>query len=132
MPPRAHCLIAAPRTGQRSTARRLQRLPRSTLDDTIEAGDEEIATPARQLVKWNEYNGDVVTLRAGAGFLYDFAAYSQDQASKEQFALFPERKIRDARLIFKGGFKWDRPVTLELRHHVGRPDPKSFWFARPA
>src|SRR4030095_13683711 len=82
-----------------------------TLDDTLEAGDDELTVPARDLVKWNEFEGDSASVRVGAGFLYEYAAYSQDEASKEQFALFPQAEIRDARLIFKGSFRADRSVT---------------------
>jgi phosphate-selective porin OprO/OprP len=86
--------------------------PQAGLDDApLAAGDEEVATPAHDLVKWNKYEGDLVTFRLGAGFLLERAGYSQDQNSKEQFALFPETKIRDARIILKGGFKFDRPLT---------------------
>jgi phosphate-selective porin OprO/OprP len=83
-----------------------------TLDDTIEAGDEELATPKRDLVKWNHYDGDVFHIRVGGGFLYEGAAYSQNEASQEQFDLSPDAKIRDARFIIKGGFKFKRPITF--------------------
>ena len=83
-----------------------------SLDDTpLAAGDEELATPARELVTWNQYNGDVFYFRVGGGFLYDYAAYSQNAASKEQFALLPDTKVRDARMVVKGGFKFERPIT---------------------
>jgi phosphate-selective porin OprO/OprP len=86
--------------------------PQKTLDDTIEAGDEELATPAHDLVKWNHYDGDVFHIRVGAGFLYEGAAYSQNAASEEQFDLTPATKVRDARFIIKGGFKFKRPITF--------------------
>ena len=77
----------------RSRPRRLRprhrtRHRRSTIELT--AGDDEVPTPKRNLIKWNHYDGDFFTIRAGGGFLEDFAAYSQDEASKEQFPLFPE------------------------------------------
>jgi phosphate-selective porin OprO/OprP len=82
-----------------------------TLDDTLEAGDDELTVPARKLVTWNEFEGDSASARVGAGFLYEYAAHSQDAASKEQFALFPKAEIRDARFIFKGSLGADRRVT---------------------
>ena len=85
--------------------------PPQTLDDTIEAGDDEVAEPVRKLVNWNEFEGKRFAIRFGSGFLYEYAAYSQDDASKEQFDLSPTPKLRDARLLFKGRFKFDRPVT---------------------
>src|SRR5262245_5729636 len=97
-----------------STARQSPQQPGvrpETLDDTLEAGDDELAVPVRKLIRFNEFEGDWATLRVGAGFLYEFAAYSQDEASKEQFALFPEWRVRDARVLFKGSFGSSRSVT---------------------
>jgi phosphate-selective porin OprO/OprP len=114
-------LMGAPRTaeGQQPANSQQPNGPQSaapaspplTLDDKIEAGDEELAEPVRRLVKWNEYEGTLVTFRFGGGLLYEYAAFSQDDASKRQVALLPEPKVRDSRILFKGGFKFDRPVT---------------------
>jgi len=83
-----------------------------SLDDTPpEAGDEELAVPARKLISFNEFNGDQFTFRVGGGFLYEYAAYSQNQQSEEQFALFPTPKVRDARIVFKGSFKGAKRTT---------------------
>ena len=83
-----------------------------TLDDTIEAGNEEISTPKKDLFKWNHYDGDVFHIRLGGGYLYEGSAYSQNAASEEQFSLTPETKLRDARFVIKGGFKTKRPITF--------------------
>ena len=101
---------SAPQSGQQGAPQSQQ----ETLDDTIEAGDEELATPARNLVKWNEYDGDFFHFRIGGGFLYEGVAYSQNAASTEQFDLSPDAKVRDARFVFKGGFKYERPITWSL------------------
>jgi phosphate-selective porin OprO/OprP len=82
-----------------------------TLDDKIEAGNEEIAEPPRSLIKWNHYDGDFATFRVGGGLLYDYAGYSQDAASRQQFDLVATPKLRDARVLFKGGFNFKRPLT---------------------
>lgn len=83
-----------------------------TLDDTPpEAGDEELVEPPRPLVRWTDYEGKRATFRFGGGFLYDYAAYSQNEESKEQFALFPTRKVRDARFVLKGKLKFKRPMS---------------------
>jgi len=86
--------------------------PPQTLDNELQAGDDEVSTPKRNLIKWNHYDGDFFAIRAGGGFLEDFAAYSQDEASKEQFQLFPEFRVRDARFLFSGAFNFERhPIT---------------------
>jgi phosphate-selective porin OprO/OprP len=80
-------------------------------DDTIEAGEADAETPRRRLIRWNEYDGPFFTIRVGGGVLYDYAAFSQDEESTEQFQLAPEVKPRDGRILFKGRLKFKRPVT---------------------
>src|SRR5690242_15560958 len=86
--------------------------PVPSLDDTLQAGDEELFQPAKNLVKWNEYNGDKFTFRFGAGFLYEYSGFAQDRDSKEQVELHPQWKVRDARFILKGSLKTDRPISF--------------------
>lgn len=93
-----------PSRGQNSTVAS----PDSTLENTIEAGESE---PRRKLVRWNEFEGPFFTLKAGVGFLYEGAAYIQDEESKQQFDLEPAGKVRDFRFLLKGRFKFKRPVT---------------------
>jgi phosphate-selective porin OprO/OprP len=82
------------------------------LDDTpLEAGDDEVPEPPRKLISWNEYDGRSFSFRVGGGFLYEYAAFSQDHASKQQFALVPTQKVRDLRILFSGGVRPDRAVT---------------------
>ena len=87
-----------------------------TLDDTLEAGEALAKDPPRRLVRWNEYEGPFFTIRVGGGFLYEGAWYAQDDASREQFDLEPETKVRDARLVLKGRFfpKWKRAITYSV------------------
>ena len=47
----------------------------------------------------------------GGGVLFDYAHYSQDEASRQQFELTPAFKLRDARFLLKGRIKFKRPVT---------------------
>jgi hypothetical protein len=46
--------------------------------------------------------GQHFTIRAGVAFLYDFAAFAQDAASKEQIAMLPGKKVRDVRFLTGG------------------------------
>src|SRR5687767_11463067 len=70
----------------------------------MEAGESEADVPARQFIKWNEYQGPFSTLRFGGGFLYDYAAYEQDEASNEQIDFTNGTKLRDFRFLLKGKF----------------------------
>jgi phosphate-selective porin OprO and OprP len=88
--------------------------PPLTLDDVLEAGDDEGGQPARKLVTWNEYDLRFTTFRWGAGFLYDFAAFAQNTASKEQVEVHPTPKVRDDRLLFRGRVKTERPISWSV------------------
>jgi phosphate-selective porin OprO/OprP len=83
----------------------------ATVDTTLEAGDGDVTAPRRQLVKWNQFDGPISTLRFGAHFMYDFATHAQDDESKQQFHLEPDQGTRDFRVIFSGRFKTERPIT---------------------
>jgi phosphate-selective porin OprO/OprP len=78
----------------------------------MEAGEADVEHK-RQLVKWNEYRGPYFTIKFGAGFLYEFDAYAQDQESKDQFSLSPTEKVRDFRFLLNGRLfpKLDRTIT---------------------
>jgi phosphate-selective porin OprO/OprP len=71
---------------------------------TMVAGESEADEPARQFVRWNEYEGPISTLRFGGGFLYDYAAYNPDDVSKQQIAFEDGEKLRDFRFLLKGKF----------------------------
>ena len=79
----ALALVATP---GRARAQGPQLAAPATLDTTIEAGEPDYEKPNRRLVKWNEYDGPISTLRLGWGFLFDVATYDQNPASKQQIS----------------------------------------------
>ena len=83
----------------------------ATVDTTLDAGEEDAVKPKRKMVKWNEYDGPVSTLRFGYHFMYDFASYKQDDQSKQQVVMETDNGVRDFRLLAKGKFKTDRAFT---------------------
>ena len=78
---------------------------------------------------WNEYQGPHFTIRAGAGFLVDFAAFAQDAASKEQIAMLPDMKLRDFRFIM-GGKLPSIPLPTTWCAGVMYDAPTHSWFLR--
>jgi len=94
-----------------SAQQRANGLQPAPIDDTIEAGEADAVEPARRLVRWNEYEGPFFTIRMGAGVLYEWADYAQDENSKTQIDLTSEAKVRDTRVLLKGRLKFRRPVT---------------------
>ncbi len=84
------------------------------IDDTAQAGDADAVEPARKL-KWNEFDWKYSTFRFGFGFLVDYAAYGQDEESKEQVTLDNgDVGVRDFRLLFKGKLKTKRPISWTM------------------
>jgi len=82
-----------------------------TVEDTQVAGGSSAAPPARQLVKWNEYEGPLFTLRVSAGVILDAGAFAQDDDSREQFELEPDWQVRDFRMMLNGRIKAGRSIT---------------------
>jgi phosphate-selective porin OprO and OprP len=85
----------------------------TTPEAGVSAGEADAEPPRRRLVKWNEYEGPLFTLRVGAGFLVDYATYAQDDPSKEQMDLEPGFKIRDSRFVISGRIKTKRRITYQ-------------------
>src|SRR6478609_5535408 len=79
------------------------------IDDTITAAESD--APARRLVSFNEYEGPLGSIRIGGGVLYDYAAFGQDAASREQVALDSQWKYRDGRVLLSGRLNFKRPTT---------------------
>jgi phosphate-selective porin OprO/OprP len=96
--------------------------PPSVSDTPAVAGDPDFEEPARKLTKWNEYDGKISTLRFGFGFLVDFAAYAQNEASKKQVAMSPGVGLRDFRLLLSGRFKTKRPLSWCFGYMYDRAD----------
>ena len=87
--------------------------------------DDAIVTekpaPEKPPKAWNEYDGRLLTLRAGFGFLIDTATYQQDSASKQQMELSPATKVRDLRLLLKGQLKFLPRVRYTLGYMYDGP-----------
>jgi phosphate-selective porin OprO/OprP len=84
----------------------------STIDDTIEAGEADAARSGRHMAKWNEFDGKHASIRFGWGFGWDYGAFEQDDASKEQVTLENKNKLRDFRFLLKGRLKFFGPAKV--------------------
>jgi phosphate-selective porin OprO/OprP len=96
--------------------------PGSTTSTTVEADEGDAEEPRRKLVKWNEYDGPVTTVRFGLGFLTDFVTYVQDDESKQQIAVEPDIGLRDFRFVLGGKFKTERPISWVVGYMYDGPD----------
>jgi len=88
-----------------------QEPPPPSVEDTQAAGGSSADPPARRLVKWNEYEGRLFSLRASAGVILDAGTYAQDDESRQQFDLEPDAQVRDFRVLFNGRIKTRRAIT---------------------
>jgi phosphate-selective porin OprO/OprP len=73
------------------------------------------------------------TLKVGAGFLYEFAGYSQDKESKIQadsggYSLESAFKVRDFRILASGKFNTKRTITWRVGFMYDGPTDS--WFLR--
>ena len=73
-----------------------------TVDTTREAAEADGDVPARSIIAFNNYAWRGFTFRWGGGLLYDYATYSQDEASQSQMDLSPVADVRDFRVLLKG------------------------------
>jgi phosphate-selective porin OprO and OprP len=80
------------------------------------------------LTNWYEFDGTFSTLKFGGGFLYEYAAYMQDDVSKEQIEMEPEFKLRDFRITMSGKLKTKRFITWKLG--IMYDGPTTSWFIR--
>jgi phosphate-selective porin OprO and OprP len=83
--------------------------------EALDAAEADGATPRRELISWNEYEGPWFTARLGGGLLYDYATYSQDEDSKQQMTLGPSGVLRDFRFLLKGRIK----ASTRLSYSIG-------------
>lgn len=108
----AHGLAIAQSSGKSTGAARDTTNPALTL--TAGEADNEPSAP-RQWIRRPEWNLGFTTLHVGGGLLYDVIAYSQDSTSLEQFpSLFPQFKLRDARVLLGGRFATKRSFTWQM------------------
>jgi phosphate-selective porin OprO/OprP len=95
-------------------------------DDPDNAATDDLV-PDRRLARWNEYDGKYASIRAGGGFLIDYAAFAQDNTSKEQIAVEPKFQLRDARVLFKGKLKFIKSRSVTWSAGIMYNSPTHSW-----
>jgi phosphate-selective porin OprO/OprP len=110
-----------PSRGQDSTSV----VPDGTQGETMKVGKIDTVLT---LGNWYEFDGPLSTLKLGGGFLYEYAGYIQDDASKQQIAMEPAFKLRDFRVTMSGKVKVEGFITWKLG--IMYDGPTSSWFMR--
>ena len=116
-------LIASPSSrGQDST----RVIPDGTEGEFLEMPDTSAAEGKGG--KWNEFDTKITTLKFGFGFLYEVAAYSQDEESRQQFDLKTGYKVRDFRVLISGIIKSKRAISWKTG--IMYDGPTDRWLVR--
>ena len=69
--------------------------------------------PSQFLIHWNEYNLGFTTFLWGAGYLQDYASFSQDSFGRAHLEVEPQGRIRDSRFLVFGRLRTERPITWQ-------------------
>jgi phosphate-selective porin OprO/OprP len=104
-------LCTLPRTAAHAQGRTP---PDTSIARGITAGEADADMERRNLLGALHLNLGFTTLRMGGGVLVDYIGYEQDSASREQFHLASQGKLRDARVLFGGTFNTKRPFTWQI------------------
>ncbi|HEX6850030.1 MAG TPA: porin [Candidatus Polarisedimenticolaceae bacterium] len=121
------CLALGPHEARSEESGAAEAAPQEIDTAEHDAGEDDDPRPRRRLVKWNEYEGPISTFRLGFGLLIDYSAYDQDPESAQQFSLNEEVGVRDSRLLFRGRFQTQRPLSWTLGYmYSGTND--EWWF----
>jgi phosphate-selective porin OprO and OprP len=117
--------------GQKDTAKVV---PDGTEGEVMVTADSLTqATQANQKKPWNQLDLGFTTLKFGAGFLYEYANYAQDEEGEKQsdsakFDLGPDFKVRDFRVLLSGKFNTKRTFTWKAAFMYDGPTDE--WFVR--
>jgi len=92
-------------------------VPDGTMGEVIPVLDSTNAKEKKD--RWRLFNGRYTTFKFGGGFLYEMAAYSQDDNSRKQMdslgtPLGTKFKVRDFRVIASGQLKTKRVITWKV------------------
>lgn len=107
----------------------------SQTTDTLPDGTEGETIVAKDAPKkpWNEFNLGFTTFKVGAGLLYEYGAFDQDNEAKEQaeiggYKLENTAKLRDFRVLFSGQIPTKRTITWKTGIMYDKPSGE--WFVR--
>jgi phosphate-selective porin OprO/OprP len=90
--------------------------PDGTEGEMFKAPQKDTAKQTWNEKRWRLFKGKLTTFKLGAGFLYEYAAFSQDKNSKNQMdslgtPLKDQFKVRDFRVLFSGQIKSKREIS---------------------
>lgn len=95
------------------------KIPDGTQGEQLEIVEADSLPKKWRDKRWRLFPGKITTFKFGGGFLYDFAAYKQDEDGRKQsdssgYELEPTFKVRDFRITASGQFKTKRIISWKL------------------
>ena len=108
-------------------------IPDGTQGEQLEVLDSSKVPTKWRDKRWRLFPGKITTLKLGGGFLYEFAAFSQNAEAKRQMdsigsVLEPAFAVRDFRITASGQFRTKR--TLSWKAGFMYDDANRSWFVR--
>jgi phosphate-selective porin OprO/OprP len=100
-------------------------IPDGTQGETMKVGKVDTALA---IGNWYEFDGPGSSLKLGGGFLYEYAAYIQDDVSKEQISMEPAFAVRDFRITMSGRVKTKSFITWKVG--IMYDGPARAWLVR--
>ena len=98
--------------------------PKEGLDDQLDAAEADDAEPAAQRTPWNELDLKLLTMRVGAGALFDWATYDQDAAGQAQMQVHADEDLRDFRVLLKGKLLFFPRVSYSVGYMYDQPNQR--------
>jgi phosphate-selective porin OprO/OprP len=94
-------------------------IPDGTEGEFLEVVEADSVPPRWRDKRWRLFPGRFSTLKLGGGFLYEFAGFTQDDASRIQadsagYVVESAFKVRDFRLVASGQFKTKRSFSWKV------------------
>ena len=91
-------------------------IPDGTEGEMFQAPSKDTTKHTWNEKRWRLFKGKLTTFKLGAGFLYEYAAFSQDKNSKNQMdslgtPVKDQFKVRDFRVLFSGQIKSKREIS---------------------
>ena len=98
-------------------------------DGSASGSDEEqgAADLAPKDEPWNHVDLKIITVRFGAGFLYDAATYQQSDAANAALPLSADHGVRDFRVLLKGKFPWWARASYSIGYMYDGPTAQWRW-----
>lgn len=109
-----------------------QYIPDGTEGEMLEVVKSDTLPRSWRDKRWRLFHGRISTFKLGAALFYDYAAFSQDEVSKQQadsagYVVESMFKLRDFRFLLSGQFKTKRQLSWKAGIMYDGGTDRWFW-----